>query len=139
MECGSALQGIVTVPARHTHTATVIFIHGLGQSNLTWRMVILEALAPKLPHVQWILPQAPKRHVSLNHGHDRPSWFDVARLPPGQNEFDEQAISESIGAIEELILSQVHAGIDSRRIVLVGFSQGAALSLMDGYHLERDT
>ncbi|KAF8061011.1 phospholipase carboxylesterase [Lyophyllum atratum] len=130
MEGGHPYQDTVAVPARHAHSATVIFIHGLGQSNLTWRMVVIEALAPKLPHVQWILPQAPKRHVSMNHRHRRPSWFDVAQLPPGQNEFDENAISESIGVIEDLILSQVHAGIDSRRIVLVGFSQGAALSMM---------
>jgi lysophospholipase-2 len=32
--------------------------------------------------------------------------------------------------IESLILAQIHRGIDARRILLVGFSQGAALSLM---------
>jgi hypothetical protein len=31
---------------------------GLGQTNLTWKMVITEALAPKLPNIQWILPHA---------------------------------------------------------------------------------
>lgn len=70
------------------------------------------------------------RPVSIHQGHRRPSWFDVTRHPPNPNEFDEQAISESIGLIEDLILSQVHSGIDSRRIVLAGFSQGAALGMM---------
>jgi lysophospholipase-2 len=107
-------------------------------------MVIAEVLAPELPNVQWILPHAyvasyatdvwlirhrPKRSVSLNQGHRRPSWFDIARLPPGPDESDERGLSESVALIESLILSQVHAGIDSRRIVLVGFSQGAALSM----------
>lgn len=68
--------------------------------------------------------------MSLNQGHRRSSWFDIAQLPPGPNEFDEHGLSESVGLIENLILSQVHAGIDSQRIVLVGFSQGAALSMM---------
>jgi hypothetical protein len=70
---------LVTVPPRgHSgYSATVIFIHvsdsimhidqadfkysvsqGLGQSNLTWKIVVVEALAKHLPHVRWILPQA---------------------------------------------------------------------------------
>lgn len=65
----------------------------------------------------------------MNHGLLRPSWFDIATLPPG-NEYDDHAITESIAFIDDLISSQVQSGIDSRRIVLVGFSQGAALSLM---------
>ena len=58
------------------HTATVIFNHvshylqyyeegqqndipqGLGQYNTTWAHVVLQALAPHLPHVLWILPQS---------------------------------------------------------------------------------
>ena len=36
----------------------------------------------------------------------------------------------SIKAIEQLILSEVHIGIDPERILLAGFSQGAALCLM---------
>jgi lysophospholipase-2 len=60
----------------------------------------------------------------------RPSWFNIATLPPGNDEYDEPAIAESIGVIESLILAQIHRGVDARRIILVGFSQGAALSLM---------
>lgn len=123
-------QEVVHVPATAQKTAAVIFIHGLGQSNLTWSLLVKEALAPKLPHVEWILPQANLRPVSLNQGQLRPSWFDIARLPPDSREYDESVITESITRIESLILSQVHSGIGSRRIAIVGFSQGAALSLM---------
>jgi len=59
-----------------------------------------------------------------------PSWFDIATLPPGPDEFDEDGILESVATIENLVQVLVHSGTDSRRIVLVGFSQGAALSLM---------
>lgn len=72
----------------------------------------------------------PKRPVTLNQGQNRSSWFDMTRLPPRCDEYDEFTTSESITQIENIILSQVHCGIDSRRIALVGFSQGAALSMM---------
>jgi len=63
------------LPTKH-HTATVIFNHvshylqyyeegqqndipqGLSQYNATWAHVVLQALAPHLPHVLWILPQS---------------------------------------------------------------------------------
>ncbi|KAK7029617.1 hypothetical protein VNI00_014315 [Paramarasmius palmivorus] len=125
-------QEIAYVPARSSEekNATVIFIHGLGHSNLTWKEVVTEALAPRLPNVEWILPQAPHRPVSLNQGTLRPSWFDITNLPPHQDEWDENTILESITRIENIILREVHSGVESSRIILVGFSQGAALSLM---------
>ncbi|KAJ7293803.1 Phospholipase/carboxylesterase/thioesterase [Mycena rebaudengoi] len=130
MSTPSASYQTVVIPASQEHTASVIFVHGLGQNTFTWRLMVIEALVPKLPNVQFILPQAPDRLVTFNQARSRPSWFDIATLPPGDDEFDEPAIAESIGVIENLILSEVHRGIDSRRIILGGFSQGAALSLM---------
>lgn len=59
-----------------------------------------------------------------------PSWFDIKTLPPGPDEFDEDAMSKSVATIEGLIQSLVQSGVDSRRILLVGFSQGAALSMV---------
>ncbi|TEB18578.1 Phospholipase/carboxylesterase [Coprinellus micaceus] len=114
------------------HRATVIFAHGMGQSNATWQMAFAKALAPQFPSVQWLLPQAPLRRVSINQGMLRPSWFDIWRLPPHPSEYDEQAITESISDIEDLILNQIHSGIEAKRIFLMGFSQGAALSLCVG-------
>jgi len=72
------------------------------------------------------------RPVTFCQGQRRPAWFNVWRLPPGNDEYDELGVSESISIIENIILAQVHSGIDSRKIVLVGFSQGGALSLMVG-------
>ena len=62
----------------------------------------------------------------------RPSWFNIWRLPPHQDEYDEIAIFESVSVIENIIIDQVSCGIDSRRIVICGFSQGAALGLIVG-------
>ncbi|KAJ7225992.1 phospholipase carboxylesterase, partial [Mycena pura] len=125
----SPTQHTVVIPPTEKHTASVIFVHGLGQNTFTWRAMILEGLVPRLPHVEWILPQASDKPVTYSRAR-RPSWFNIATLPPGHDEYDEPAIADSIGVIESLILSQIHRGIDSRKIILVGFSQGAALSLM---------
>ncbi|TFK40881.1 phospholipase carboxylesterase [Crucibulum laeve] len=124
------LQPLLVVPASQDVLDVVIFIHGSGQSNISWNKVVVEVLAPMLPHIQWILPQAPRRPITIDQGQSLPSWFDIRHLPPFDDEYDDAAITESISMIEELVLAQVHNGIDSRRIFLVGFSQGAALSLM---------
>ena len=59
-----------------------------------------------------------------------PSWFDITTLPPGPDEFDADAISESRIMIEDFIQSLAQSGTDTRRVMLVGFSQGAATSMM---------
>jgi predicted esterase len=74
--------------------------------------------------------RSPTRPVSLNAGQHRPSWFDIRSFPPARNEWDEAAIASSVSNVEAWIQAEVHRGIDPRRIVLMGFSQGAALSLL---------
>ncbi|KAJ7275513.1 Phospholipase/carboxylesterase [Mycena haematopus] len=130
MEKNPPPQQAVVIPASQGHTASVIFVHGLGQTTFTWRAMILEGLVPNLPHVEWVLPQASDKRVTYYRDVRRPSWFNIATLPPSDEEFDEPGIAESIAVIESLILAQIHRGIDARRVLLVGFSQGAALSLM---------
>ena len=68
--------------------------------------------------------------VTYSQGRVRPSWFDIAHLPPC-NHYDEVGVSASVAYLENLILSEVReGGVPESRIILVGFSQGASLSLM---------
>ena len=68
--------------------------------------------------------------VTYSQGRVRPSWFDIAHLPPC-NHYDEAGASASIAYLEDLILREVRQGaVPESKIVLVGFSQGASLSLM---------
>ena len=60
----------------------------------------------------------------------RSSWFNVWHFPPYINERDESGAANSIASVEQLILSEIHSGIDQKKIILVGFSQGTALCLM---------
>ncbi|KAI9059576.1 lysophospholipase I [Trametes sanguinea] len=115
---------------RETHHATVIFAHGLGQRADSW-VSTLQRVVERLPSVKWILPQAPTIPVTAtNHANrGRPSWFEITELPPC-NCYDEVGIASSIATIENLLTCEVQSGTEPGRIVLAGFSQGAALSLM---------
>ena len=45
-------------------------------------------------------------------------------------EWDEATMAYPMRVVEQLILTEVHSGIDPRKIVLIGFGQGATLALM---------
>lgn len=67
--------------------------------------------------------------VTYNQGQRRPSWFDIANLPPC-NCYDEPGATASVATIENLVTAEVRSGTPPTRIVLIGFSQGGALAMM---------
>ncbi|KAK0486755.1 Phospholipase/carboxylesterase [Armillaria luteobubalina] len=100
-----------TVRAKSKHSATIIFLHGLGSSaNNIGRLARSIAADPGLHHIKWIMPQAPLHRFSYNVGGDIPE--------------DE----EGVHPIEH------ENGIE--RVLLGGFSQGACMSLFMGVTLE---
>ncbi|KAI9138474.1 Phospholipase/carboxylesterase/thioesterase [Paraphysoderma sedebokerense] len=115
--------------AKSKHTATVIFCHGLGDSGHGWAPVG-QMLAPSLPHVKWIFPHAPVQPVTLNMGFRMPSWYDIYSLSDRDGKEDEKGLKESVDKVLALVKKEVDSGIPSDRIVIGGFSQGAALSLL---------
>ena len=154
MAAPRALQSI-TIPATAKHTATVIFLHGLGDSGAGWAPVArLLSRNPNLQHIKWVLPHAPVQRVTLNMGMSMPSWFDIATLtfnnPAGDASAaaaagirgdrleDQDGILNSAMAVGRLIAKEVDdEGIEAKRILLGGFSQGAALGLVTGLTSER--
>ncbi|KZS97848.1 Phospholipase/carboxylesterase [Sistotremastrum niveocremeum HHB9708] len=118
------------------HTATVIFLHGLGDTGEGWKFMA-DMFAPKLPHVKWILPHAFNQPVTINFGMECPSWYDIQSLDKIDGPEDEKGMLVSSRQINQLITAEVDAGIKSDRIVLGGFSQGAAMSLLTGLTTER--
>ncbi|KAJ3160453.1 hypothetical protein HDU86_000787 [Geranomyces michiganensis] len=88
-------------------------------------------LSPALPHVKWVLPNAPSRPITINMGMPMPGWYDIASLGPGGRE-DSEGISESLTQVSQLIDEEIKAGIPADRIVLGGFSQGAAMTIVYG-------
>jgi lysophospholipase-2 len=82
--------------------------------------------------MSWILPNAKFNNVTLDT-----AWFIPHPLPtlaPSRPELlpeeDEEGMLETVAYFESLIDACVAAGIPPNRIVLGGFSQGCAMSLL---------
>ncbi|KAJ7368823.1 Phospholipase/carboxylesterase [Mycena albidolilacea] len=126
---------VLTVAALSKHTATVIFVHGLGDSGHGWKPVA-DMFKSQLPHVKWILPHAPALSVTANAGMVMPAWFDILSFGFNAAE-DEKGMLQTMHSLNQLITAEVDAGIPASRIVLGGFSQGAAMTVLTGLTAER--
>lgn len=121
----SKMAAPVIVNATTKHTATLIFLHGLGDTGHGWASGLAEL---SLPHVKIICPTAPVMPVTLNAGFRMPSWFDLISLDVNGQE-DAPGIKAATAKIHQLIADEAKAGIPSNRVVLGGFSQGGGLAL----------
>ncbi|KDQ64133.1 hypothetical protein JAAARDRAFT_27753 [Jaapia argillacea MUCL 33604] len=127
----------LTVSPRSKHTATVIFVHGLGDTGHGWKPVAdMFRTDPGLSHVKWVLPHSPTRAVTANMGMEMPSWFDILSFGFDSPD-DEQGMLQSVHSLNSLISSEIDNGIEASNIVLGGFSQGGAMSLLTGLTTER--
>jgi len=120
---GLPLRASCVIPSAVKQTATIIFLHGLGDSGQAWAEILPE-MRPL--HAKIICPSAPIQTVTLNNGMAMPAWFDLRPLDQPK---DEQGIKGTTTSICEIIQSEIDAGIPSKRIVLGGFSQGGAIAL----------
>ncbi|KAJ3320262.1 hypothetical protein HDV06_005406 [Boothiomyces sp. JEL0866] len=126
----ASLKAAIVQPTAK-HTATVIFLHGLGDTGLGWEPVG-RMLAPAFKHVKWIFPHAPHKKVTLNMGMAMPAWYDIYFLDKSTSREDEPGMMATVEQINTLIKSEIDAGISSEKIVLGGFSQGAVMTLLAG-------
>eukprot|EP00008_Paramoeba_atlantica_P004222 CAMPEP_0201480116 /NCGR_PEP_ID=MMETSP0151_2-20130828/4670_1 /ASSEMBLY_ACC=CAM_ASM_000257 /TAXON_ID=200890 /ORGANISM="Paramoeba atlantica, Strain 621/1 / CCAP 1560/9" /LENGTH=238 /DNA_ID=CAMNT_0047861875 /DNA_START=179 /DNA_END=895 /DNA_ORIENTATION=- len=112
-----------------SHTATVIFFHGLGDTGAGWLDAIEMFSRTELgKYVKFVLPTAPTVPVTLNFGMRMPAWFDIFSLEK-DGKVDEAGILKAKKIVEAFIEEEIAAGIDPSRIVIGGFSQGGAISL----------
>jgi predicted esterase len=90
-------------------------------------------LQRSVPHIKFILPTAPKIPVTLNGRMRMTAWHDIKRLDKIADE-DFEGLDASISAVRSLIDEECKAGVvTSDKIIVGGFSQGAAMSLLVGY------
>ncbi len=113
--------------------ATVIWLHGLGASGHDFENIPPVLNLPSDLPVRFIFPHAPTRPVSINAGYIMPAWYDIYSLDRGGRE-DEAGVLESASHIAQLIEQEEAKGIPSDKIVLAGFSQGAAMALQTALH-----
>ncbi len=118
-------------------TATIIVLHGLGADGNDFVPVAEELDLAAVGPVRFIFPHAPQRPVTINNGYVMSAWYDILGLGGTAGE-DEAGLRESQAAIEALLARENARGMPSSRIVLAGFSQGCAMTLMTGLrHGER--
>ncbi|KAF7197213.1 Acyl-protein thioesterase 1 [Pseudocercospora fuligena] len=129
----SAAKALV-VEAVKRHTSTVIVAHGLGDSGAGWYFLAEEFRRKSLfPETKFVFPNAPNIPITVNGGMSMPGWYDIADFGDLANRSEDEAgILRSQKVFHTLIEDEIKAGIPTERIVLGGFSQGGAMSLMAG-------
>ena len=112
-------------------TAAIIILHGLGADGNDFVPIAQELDLDAVGPVRYVFPHSPHRPVTVNGGAVMPAWYDIKGFGLVDNE-DEAGLRDSQAQIAALIDAQVARGIPPGRIVLMGFSQGCAMTLMTG-------
>ena len=117
--------------------ASLIVLHGLGADGNDFVPIAQELDLSAVGGARFVFPHAPMRPVTMNGGYVMRAWYDIAGTPQARVE-DESGLRASQVQIEALIAREVARGIPAQRIVLMGFSQGCAMTLLTGLrHAER--
>lgn len=129
----------LTISPITKHTATVIFLHGLGDSGMGWRFLADTARSQNiLSGVKFVFPNAPNKPVTLNGGMEMPSWYDIKSLDRlNDSDQDKVGMLESVDVVKKLVSTEIASGIDARKIVIGGFSQGCAVALATSVLLDK--
>ncbi len=119
--------------------ASLIVLHGLGADGNDFVPLCEELDLKSLGAVRFVFPHAPMQRVTINNGMVMRAWYDILALGGGvDRREDEAGLRASVSEIEALIARERERGVPASRIVLMGFSQGCAMTLMTGLrHGER--
>ena len=131
--------GSIIVETGPDPVASVIWLHGLGADGSDFEPVVPQLMLPAELPVRFIFPDAPFRPVSLNGGRMMRAWYDIPGDISPDAPQDEEGIVESARLVSMLVEHESERGIDSRKIILAGFSQGGSIALYaglkSGHHL----
>ena len=111
--------------------ATILIMHGLGADGADFVPIAEQLDLSSVGPVRYLFPAAPQIPVTINGGYIMPAWYDILAADLVKRE-DEAGLRSSRLQIEELITNEKARGIPASRIVVAGFSQGCAMSLMVG-------
>ncbi len=121
----------ITVENSSNPDAAIIWLHGLGADGHDFEPIVPQLGIRSGMRIRFIFPHAPAIPVTINDGYVMPAWYDIRETDLGI-EHDETGIATSARAVQLLIDQQQMHGIPASRIVLAGFSQGAAIALHVG-------
>ena len=121
--------------------ATVIFLHGYADDAEGIPLGLAQQFQfyEKLPYLRWLLPNAPRHPEAMSR-----AWYMIKALPnamkpqvPGEaadetEPDDEEGILKTCDLVDDLVQQELDRGVEPGRIVVGGFSQGCAISLVWG-------
>ncbi len=117
--------------------ASMIVLHGLGADGNDFVPICEELELDAVGPMRFVFPHAPTRPVTINGGYVMRAWYDILGPDLARRE-DEAGLRASLVEVEALIAREKARGIPASRIVLAGFSQGCAMTLLTGLrHAER--
>lgn len=121
---------LTTVEIKPTQTpcAAIIWLHGLGADGHDFAGMVPELALPNKENIHFIFPNAPIEPVTINQGMKMPSWYDITQIAI-ERSFSLRDLKKSSNAIQNILYRTIESGIDSRHILLAGFSQGGAVAL----------
>lgn len=114
---------------------SIIWLHGLGADGHDFEPIVPELRLDGTLDGRFVFPHAPERPVTINGGMRMRAWYDILTLERNGPQ-DEAGILESTRLLERLIEREHQRGIDHRRIVVAGFSQGGAIALHTALRFE---
>jgi len=112
-------------------TASIIVLHGLGADGNDFVPFAQEIDLRSRGNVRWVFPHAPTMPVTINGGYVMRAWYDILGMELVRRE-DEAGLRRSQAAVQAIIDHEISRGIAANRIVLAGFSQGCAMTLLAG-------
>jgi len=132
----SSSSSTTTAPKKQ---GALIFLHGLGDTPAGWSSLefqlpqIKTRLSPQ--NIEYIFPHAPTIPIDINGGALMPGWFSLFDWPVEVGCTDDKPRQlEGIDTINAEIDRLVAQGMDKKKIVVGGFSQGGAIALLAAYH-----
>ena len=119
---------MLVINSQENPKVLVIWLHGLGADSSDFKDVvgILNLL-----DIEFILPDAPLRPITMNQGILMRGWYDIKGTHKSIdfNYQDDAGLISSMKIIEEIITERIKQLDNKTKIILVGFSQGAALAI----------
>lgn len=108
--------------------ACVIWLHGLGADGHDFEGLVPELGLNPRAQIRFIFPTASTLPVTLNMNLSMRAWYDIRSMQL-RKQVDWQNIEQSSRYVQQLINQQIEQGIDAKRILLAGFSQGGVVAL----------
>jgi phospholipase/carboxylesterase len=122
-----SLLPAIELATQNHHDAVIIWLHGLGANGNDFAPIVPELRLPPELAIKFIFPHAPSIPVTVNNGLVMPAWFDILEMKIDRK-IDTIQIEASAAAITRFIDREISNGVDSRRILIAGFSQGGAVA-----------